>query len=136
VKPRGSTLRRMNAALNALAHSSPITRPPALIAAFVRSAELVIANEIGNDRKLIAACAFARQRKRGRKPKSVEPERIKRLAIYLTAVELQVENAELARAIGCSRQNVKQARDDIEELRDDGRIDALLDRCAALVTGK
>lgn len=63
--------------------------------------------------------------------------RLRRMAIYLAAVELQIENADLARAGGMSRQNVQQARNKVEDLRErDPSINALLDRCAALVRGE
>lgn len=58
------------------------------------------------------------------------------MAIYLTAVELEIPNAEIGRALGIERQAVKQARDKVHDLRDDERVDALFDRIAASVMGK
>lgn len=52
--------------------------------------------------------------------------RARRLAIYIVTVELEIPNADLARALGCSRQNVKQARDKVEDWRGDAAIDALI----------
>jgi len=55
--------------------------------------------------------------------------RCRQLAAYVITVELLVSNADLARAIGQSRQNIKNARDRVEVWRDDDpAIDALLDR--------
>jgi hypothetical protein len=54
--------------------------------------------------------------------------RCRRLAAYVITVELLVSNADLARAIGQTRQSVKQARDQVELWRDDPAIDGLLER--------
>jgi hypothetical protein len=58
----------------------------------------------------------------------------RRLAMYVMTVELLVSNADLARAIGQTRQNIKQARDIVETRRDDPAIDALLERVARRVS--
>lgn len=55
---------------------------------------------------------------RPRNPVWLQAARINRMAIYVIAVELELKNAELARALGCTRQNVKQARDDVEDWRE------------------
>ena len=46
--------------------------------------------------------------------------RIRQMAIYITAVELQVGNADLGRALGLTRANIKYARDEVEQRREDG----------------
>lgn len=63
--------------------------------------------------------------------------RVRRLAIYLVTVELCIENADLARAIGTSRQNVQQVRNLIEDLRDrEPETDRLLEYCGQLMRAK
>jgi hypothetical protein len=58
--------------------------------------------------------------------------RVRRLAMYVVANELGLGNATLARAIGCSRQNIKQAVTAVEELREEASIDALIAEIVAL----
>lgn len=93
-----------------------------------------LAVETKCDVEQIMAADFTAERPRD--PVWLKASRLRRYAMYITAVELQVGNAALGRAIGCSRQNVKQARDWVEERRDDPGLNALLDRCARLVTGR
>lgn len=63
----------------------------------------------------------------------LQAARINRMAIYIAAVELQVANADLARALGCTRQNIKQARDDVEDWR---AADSKVERAIAVVSAK
>jgi hypothetical protein len=56
------------------------------------------------------------------------PSKCRRLAAYVLTLELCVSNAELARAIGQTRQNIHQARNIVELRRDDPAIDALIER--------
>lgn len=132
---RSDTRARLMAALDQLMGTRAAARPPQLIAAFVQMTERLLGAEIGRSRRLANALCYHRPRGKNAAP-AVEAKRIRRLAIYLTAVELVVENAELARALGCSRQNIKQARDDVHDLRDDhAAVDAMLDRVALLLKG-
>jgi hypothetical protein len=73
---------------------------------------------------------------RPRDPVWLKAATLRRQAMYLAAVELEIGNADLGRALACSRQNIKQARDKVEDMRDaDATLDALLDRCALLLRG-
>jgi hypothetical protein len=54
------------------------------------------------------------------------------LAIYLAAIELEIGNSAIARALGCKRQNVHQIRATIEKLREDEpQVDVFLDQIGA-----
>lgn len=128
-KTKPDTLVRINAALDRMIAGGPVKQPKNLIAAMIEALELIIKSELAGDAGLIGALAHARHRKDGA-PLDVEPERIRRIAIYLAAVELEVQNADIARALGCRRQNIHQARDQVEELRNSKAVDAFLDRCA------
>jgi hypothetical protein len=59
--------------------------------------------------------------------------RVRRLATHPLTVELEIPNVRLAAALGYSRQDMKQGRDRVEDLRDHSAVDALLDRCAAQI---
>lgn len=132
-RTRPDTIERLEAALVALHPLSRQARPPAAIAALVRSIEFMLIREIGRDRRLMAACDP--KRRRNRLPAQVPTGRLRLFAVYLAAVDLEIGNAELARALGIERQAIKQARDTVHDLRDDTRVDALLDRCGALLIG-
>lgn len=128
---RADTIRRLDDALATLSVNGTKARPPAAIAALVRAIEHILLNEIGRDRRLMAACDPRRRRRR--LPERVPAGRLRLIAVYVATVELEIKNAELARALGVERQAVKQSRDAIEELRHDKRFDALIDRVAAAV---
>jgi len=131
-KPRPATLERLARALDELA-GIPRMRPPALVAAFVRAAEVIV-QRLAGDAGLIGELTVTRHN-RERVPQGVQRARLRRLAIYLAAVELEVSNAELSRALRMTRQNVAQARQAIEELRERPGVDRLLERCRALLKG-
>lgn len=63
------------------------------------------------------------------------PELLRTFAIYLAAVECEVENAALARSLGCARQHIHQTRHKVEAMRDDPAVNALLDRVGAMLRG-
>lgn len=124
---RVGTLRRLATALEMLITHAPAQRPPAVLAAFIRVAQAELGKRLARNKVLRRAlCGHAR---------AVTPGRLRRLAIYVVAVELQVENAELARALACSRQNIKQARDAVEDWREAASIDRLLEDVRTLVRG-
>jgi hypothetical protein len=131
IRPRPASLARLARGLEELAGASR-ARPPVLIAAFVRAAEVVITREIGGDTHLIADLAIARH-KREHEPRQVARARLRRVAIYLTAIELEISNVELARALRTSRQNIAQARLAVEKLRERACIDRLLEQCRTLL---
>ena len=55
------------------------------------------------------------------------------LGYYVAATAANISQAEIARAVGCSRQNIHKGLPKIEDLRDNPRIDAGLDRITALL---
>lgn len=65
----------------------------------------------------------------------IAEERIASYAIYLLTVELEVENATLARALGCKRQHVHQTRARVEAWRDEPAVASLIERVAAMLRG-
>lgn len=134
VQPQRGTLYKIERGFERLAADRARDVPAGVIAATFRAAIVVIAAEIGDDAALIAATTVRRER--SAPAEDVAAGRLRRLAMYLVCVELEIENVRLGDAIGCSRQNVKQARDQVEDLRENELVDALLERCAAKVTGR
>jgi hypothetical protein len=128
--PRERTVERLKAALA----EQPPPRAPELVAALHRAVMALLALAGGADAEDMLAQDFSAERPRN--ALWLQAARLRAQATYIATVELLIGNAALGRAIGCSRQAVKQARDDIEEERGDPAIDALLDRCARLVTGR
>lgn len=134
--PRGKTLDRLERGLAALIGEQP--RPANLIAAFVRAAEAIVLMQVAGDRRLMRELTPDRLRrgKHRQLPKAIEAGRLARIGIYLAAVEFEVGNAELARALGVTRQAVHKTRNAIEDLRERPSVDALLERCRALLKGE
>jgi hypothetical protein len=95
----------------------------------------MLAHEVARDPALAAALRWRRPRRPRRPGASDAPpvplSRMRRLAVYLAAVELMIGNTVIARALGMSRQAVKQTRDDVEDLRSHPLVELLLDRVAA-----
>jgi len=127
-KTRPETLRRLWNALESLRSGRTAAPPPAAIRALLHAAEELLRVRILKSRKLSAVCLS----------KSASPaQRIRTLAFYLLAVEIEIENADIARACGCTRQNVHKARETIETMRDDGgALDRLMTQCAAVLRGE
>lgn len=127
--PKDFTIEKLQRALDR-AEKAPVNA----IAALHRLALILIAGEL--QIPAVRVLAHDPSQNGGRNRDWVEAARAWRCAIYLLAVELQIGNAALARAIGTNRQNVKQARDQIEDLRDDDpRIEGALDAVAAMLRG-
>lgn len=57
------------------------------------------------------------------------------LGYYLAATIADIPQAQLARAVGCSRQNIHKALPAIEDLRENPAIDAALEKITATLTG-
>jgi hypothetical protein len=129
--PKPATIERLERAVEG--QSRRMASVNSVILAFVRVAETVVAAEAAR-RELIAALTF--ERERHAPPATIARARLRRVAIYLAAVELEVGNADLARALKTTRQNVHQARRAIEELRERPAVDALLEHCRALLKGE
>lgn len=130
VQPTDRTLENIRKVLAGL--GSPV--PLDTVAATHRLAMMWLAQATGADVEVMMAQDFSCERPRD--PVWLRASRLRRYAIYVTAVELEIRNSVLAKAIGCSRQNVQQAREWVEEMRDDKKLEDLLDRCAVLCTGR
>lgn len=128
-KPTPALLKRLNAALG----DAQAARPRPVVKAFHRLVMIEIARAQDFDVAVLLATDFSVQRPHV--PDWLAASRIQSMALYITAVELEVGNAELARALGVSREAVRKARNKIEDLRDDAAIDALLNRVAQQVRG-
>lgn len=135
---RRETIERLEKGLAGLLNKDYQPRPVNVIEVFVRLAEGVVRKHIGGNRVLMRALTPDRVRRgKARKlPTAIEAGRLRRLAIYLAAVELEVGNAEIACALGLTRQGVHKARGMIEALRDSPAIDGLLERCRLELKGE
>ena len=91
-------------------------RPPQIIKAFHHQVVIALCKHLRVPLADVLAQDLSVQRPRNEA--WLQAARINRMGIYVIAVELMLGNAELARALGCTRQNVKQARDDVEDWRE------------------
>lgn len=94
------------------------TKPVQVVASFHRLVMQALARHQDFDIPTLLATDFTVQRPFN--PQWLAAARIRQMAIYITAVELQVGNAELGRALGLTRANIKYARDEVEQRREDG----------------
>lgn len=108
-------------------------KPPQVIASYHRLVMMMLANELQFDVVALLQTDFSVQRPHV--AQWLAAARIRNLAIYLTTVELEVENVEFARALGLSREAVRKARNKVEDLREDPATDDLLNRVAMMVRG-
>lgn len=132
---RSGSLQRLERALAELiAVESLTSRPPTAIKSLVLAAEEILRVRIKRQR-LTRACNPART-PRGKRLSALPASRLRRLAIYLVAVELEIDNVDIGRALGCSRENIRKARETVEELRDDKRVEALFEECGKLLSGR
>lgn len=113
-RPSDLTLRKLNAALDAPRQA----KPAQIVAGFHRLVMQLIALEMKFDVNTLLATDFSVQRPSN--PQWLRAARIRQMAIYITTVELQLSNADLGRALGDTRANIKFARDAIEDRREDG----------------
>ena len=123
---RQNTLRRLLDAIDAL-QAAQAAKAPSAIVALVRVVEMMLRERVEGRAELEAALGIRRRRQNA--------ARLRHLVIYLVAVELEISNADIARALGITRQAVKQVRDDVEGLRDRPIVDAWLDSMAVLIRG-
>jgi hypothetical protein len=131
VQPSGRTLKRLKAAMQ----GAPLqAKQPAVIAAFHRLVMVLLADAQGLDRTAVLATDFSVQRPQNAAWRAASEVRM--FAVYITAVELCVENVDVAAALSISRQAVKKARDRVEDLREQPAIDSLIDRVAAMAAGR
>jgi transcriptional regulator with XRE-family HTH domain len=126
-QPSPATLRKLQAALDAPRQS----KPPQIIAGFHRVLIGLLADAMGADRAAVLAVDMSKQRPQN--PAWLRAARIRMMATYIAAVELEVGNAELGRAIGQTRQAIQKSRNQVEDLRDDPAIEAALTLVTAQV---
>lgn len=129
-RPLLRTILKLNAALV----EPRITRPSTVIAAFHRLVMTLIAPRLGIEPATVFATDFSVQRPMN--PQWKVANEVRSIAIYITAVELQVDNPDIAAALGITRQAVKKARDKVEDWRDDADRDALIESIAVLAAGR
>jgi transcriptional regulator with XRE-family HTH domain len=128
-QPSGVTLRKLEAALDAPRQS----KPPRIIAGFHRLLIGLLADAMGEDRAAVLAVDMSKQRPQN--PAWLRAARIRMMATYIAAVELEVGNADLGRAIGQTRQAIQKSRNQVEDFRDDPAIEAALTTVTAQVRG-
>lgn len=125
-RPRHDTLKRLEAALDA----AVVVRSVPVIVALYRLIMVQLAARHGiaeTDALTLKFCA-------GSQIENLRlAVRLRQAAIYVLTVELEIPNAELGRAIGCTRQNIKKARMTVEDRREsDTELDALIARIASI----
>lgn len=129
--PAAATLDRLDVALADL----PAKKPPQIVKAFHRHVMKELCRHLRAPMRQVLAEDLTVQRPRN--ANWLQAARINRMAIYIIAVELELENAELARALGCTRQNVKQARDDVFDWMDeDLKVARAIAAVSTHVTGR
>lgn len=107
--------------------------PPAAITALVFGAEEILRARITGD--LLTACNPMRASRR-HIVMSLPSARLRLLAIYLVAVEIEIENVDIANALGITREAVRKAREKVETLRDHDGVEYLFEVCGKLLTGR
>lgn len=129
-----ATFKKLEAALSRLAKGERGGKRPNLVRASLAACRALVAVQVGRDPLLIGA--LAPKRKGRPNTEKLNAKRLSSLGIYLAAVELEIENADIARAINRDRQLIGQTRTDIEDLRDNPLVDALLDQCGRILRGE
>ena len=131
---RSSTLARLDRALARLNAGERQQTEGALTRSYRHMVGL-IAEWSGVDVAGAQAIAFDFSKEKPSSPDWIAAARVRRLAMYVLAAAGE-RKADVARAIGCTRQNVMQAVSAIEALRaSDAFVDTLLDRLDALRGG-
>lgn len=131
LRSRDALLERLERALDTIPPRTDPVLTTAILALMRLAARAVLA-EAAALPAVIEELTVVRQR--AVPATAIAQARLQRVAIYLVAVELEIPNAAIARALGMSRQNVQQARLAIEQLRDKPAVDAMLERCRAVLT--
>jgi transcriptional regulator with XRE-family HTH domain len=130
-RPSKETLTRLNAALDRHAHGGE-GQARSYGQNLYRLVVTYLARFSGFDVATAQAAAFDFKTQKPQDPEWLALARLRQLAIYVVSVEMQVGNAELARAIGCTRQNVFKARNVVEDRRD---LDPRLHEAIATISG-
>jgi len=124
-QPHKGTIKRLTEALDGRRPPEPMG--PAMVKTLYRLAVFSLAKERGENARAVLVIATDFTSEKPRDPAWLAAATIRRLAMYLVTVEFEVTNADLARAIGCSRQNVHQARKSVEDMREqDAGLEAVL----------
>lgn len=131
--PSPRTMERLTAALeNRPPRAKPL--PPGVLRQYFNTVLALCAQAAGlRDLDAIATDPHAN---RPRDLNWIAAMRVRQVAIYVVSTEGNVSGAELARAIGTTKQAISKARRTIEDRRDDPAFDALLDRVGELMRGK
>jgi transcriptional regulator with XRE-family HTH domain len=131
-EPKPAILERLKTAI--VGRLANARRDVTVLAALHRVVIVHLAQRQGADPELVLEQDFSAERPQS--PAWLHAAQLRRQAMYLLAVELEIPNANIGRALGCTRQNVKQARDRIEEARDaDPAVDRTLDDMGRLLRG-
>lgn len=131
----GSTMgRRAAAKIAGALDGALVPSQPAGLAVLHRLVMAVTALSSGNDPAAAIGTDFAVQRPLDRQ--WLAAARVRRIAMYVLVREFDHSRADVARALGCTRQNVAQAVEDIELAAEDPDFAALLLRVAGLATGQ
>lgn len=132
---RPKTLRRLADALDALIAGAVMPgKTLAPITALHRCVFALLATRLGYDVDLMLRQDFSAERPQNET--WLRASHLRRYAMAVLAVDLDLGNATVARALDCSRQNVDQARRFVENAREDQRVDAAMAVVAALATGR
>ncbi len=123
--PSDEMVKRLEAAID----KAPPPAPPQILVSYHRLVMGLCADVMQMPRETLFATDFSKQRPSN--PQWLRAARIRQMASYITSVELEVSNADLGRAIGDTRANIKYARDAIEDLREEG---SEIDRVLSAVT--
>lgn len=117
--PQDITLVKLTKAVQRIrASEAEYLEPPQVVVAFHRLLMHLLARQLSFDLDQLRATDFAVQRPFN--PQWLAAARIRQMAIYIMAVEMEVSNADLGRALGLTRANIKYARDEVEQRREDG----------------
>jgi hypothetical protein len=130
---RASTLERLDRALSRMVVGERAEGNIAAIKKLYLLVAGVVAERCGADIAAVLATACDFSSERPQEESWLIAARVRRVAMYLIAGHMALGNAALGNAIGCSRQAVKKAVREIEDLRErEPALDALIARVAAL----
>jgi transcriptional regulator with XRE-family HTH domain len=122
-----ATIRKLSRALAELEQA-----PARLMTAFIRGTTALLAQLAGDDPVAIASHDFSVQRPTNKQ--WLAAARLRRLAIHIATVELDMPRVALARALNCKRQSVHEALAWVNEASEDPAIAELLAKATQLVT--
>lgn len=134
------TLARLRRALAGKPAQVRTPPPPVMIRTVYRGFMLAIAQEFfpGLPADAAAIEALAQDPALSANPnvKWAAAAKARSLAVYCTVIELNLPGAQVARAVGVTRQAVSVMLRRVEDLRDDPAIEALIGRAGEILIGK